>query len=368
MKMSSAAIRSTMRFTFIMAFVAATVGCGKTPPASFRLNMVQATKTAAPESGMEKPWSSWANDRQKQVATILEAMYGTPDAPVALAETGLDLAKLQLAAGPVRSDIVGRKNGLYREHCAHCHGISGDGMGPTAAFLNPYPRDYRPGKYKFKSTWRDARPARDDLTRVLHDGVPGSSMPSFALLPPEKFDALVEYVRYLSMRGETELALYTYAEQELGIDDTMPTTKDFLVDEILTPIVEKWQGAEEARIPIAAVPANLDFTKPGDDLANQESVARGRALFHGDGGCVKCHGAEKRKGGLRLDAKRFALKGGETGPTALVPGDADKSLVYTMSAHAPDHEDVMPSKGKLLSLSEIETIKRWIDQGGAWPD
>ena len=279
-----------MRFTFIMAFVAATVGCGKTPPASFRLNMVQATKTAAPESGMEKPWSSWANDRQKQVATILEAMYGTPDAPVALAETGLDLAKLQLAAGPVRSDIVGRKNGLYREHCAHCHGISGDGMGPTAAFLNPYPRDYRPGKYKFKSTWRDARPARDDLTRVLHDGVPGSSMPSFALLPPAKVDALVEYVRYLSMRGETELALYTYAEQELGVDDTMPTTKEFLVDEILTPIVEKWQGAEEARIPIAAVPTTLDFTKPGDDPANHESVARGRALFHGDGGCVKCHG------------------------------------------------------------------------------
>jgi mono/diheme cytochrome c family protein len=217
-------------------------------------------------------------------------MYGTPDEPVALAETGLDLAKLQLAAGPVRSDIVGRKNGLYREHCAHCHGISGDGMGPTAAFLNPYPRDYRPGKYKFKSTWRDARPARDDLARVLHDGVPGSSMPSFALLPPAQLDALVEYVRYLSMRGETELALYTYAEQELGVDDTMPTTKEFLVDEILTPIVEKWQGAEEARIPIAAVPVTLDFTKPGDDPANQESVARGRALFHGDGGCVKCHG------------------------------------------------------------------------------
>ena len=62
------------------------------------------------------------------------------------------------------------------------------------------------------------------------------------------------------------------------------------VDEILTPIVEKWQGAEEAAIPIAAVPANVDFSKPGDDPANRESVARGRTLFHGDGGCVKCHG------------------------------------------------------------------------------
>jgi mono/diheme cytochrome c family protein len=278
------------RFTAALVVVAASVGCGKTPPASFRLNMVQATKTAAPESGMEKPWAAWAGERQKQVATILEAMFGTPDDPVALAETGLDAAKLRLAAGPVRSDIVGRKNGLYREHCAHCHGISGDGMGPTAAFLNPYPRDYRPGKYKFKGTWRDARPAREDLTRVLHQGIPGSSMPSFALLPPAQVDALVEYVRYLSMRGETELALYTYAEQELGVDDALPTTKEFLVDEVLTPIVEKWEGAESARIPVAAVPAGLDFTKPGDDPANRESVARGRALFHGDGGCVKCHG------------------------------------------------------------------------------
>jgi len=110
--------------------------------------MVHATKTATPESGLEKPWATWAGNRQQQVATILEAMFGTPDSPVALPETGLDAAKLQLAAGPVRSDIVGRKNGLYREHCGHCHGISGDGMGPTAAFLNPYPRDYRPGKFK----------------------------------------------------------------------------------------------------------------------------------------------------------------------------------------------------------------------------
>ncbi|MFM7206641.1 MAG: c-type cytochrome [Planctomycetaceae bacterium] len=279
-----------LRTLAILGITVAAVGCGRTPPASFRLNMVQATKSAAPESGMEKPWAPWARQRQAQVATILEAMYGTPDAPVALAETGLDLAKLQLAAGPVRSDIVGRKNGLYREHCAHCHGISGDGMGPTAAFLNPYPRDYRPGKFKFKGTWRDGRPAREDLVRLLHQGVPGSSMPSFALLPPAQVEALVEYVRFLSMRGETELALYSYAEQELGVDDAFPETREFLVDEILTPIAEKWQGAEDAAIPVAAVPATVDFSKPGDDPANRESVARGRALFHGDGGCVKCHG------------------------------------------------------------------------------
>jgi mono/diheme cytochrome c family protein len=265
-------------------------GCGKTPPASFRLNTVHATKTAAPEGDLQQSWTAWSQDRQRQVATILEAMFGTPDQPIALAESGLDLAKLRLAAGPVRSDIVGRKNGLYREHCGHCHGISGDGMGPTAAFLNPYPRDYRPGKFKFKSTWRDAKPTHADLVRVLHDGIAGTSMPSFALLAPSQVDALAEYVRYLSIRGETEAALFTYAEQELTGDEQLPTTREFLIDEVLSPIVEKWQAAEDSRIPIAALPAGVDFSRPGDDPANQESVARGRALFHGDGGCVKCHG------------------------------------------------------------------------------
>lgn len=281
------------RCSFVaMIAIAALVssGCGKTQPASFRLNMVQATKTSAPEAGLEKPWAKWSQERQSQVATILLAMFGTPDEPVALAESGLDEAKLRLAAGPVRSDIVGRKNGLYREHCVHCHGISGDGMGPTAAFLNPYPRDYRPGKFKFKSTWRDAKPTHGDLVHVLNQGIVGTSMPSFALLPPAQVDALAEYVRYLSIRGEAELALFTYAEQELGGDEQLPTTREFLVDEILAPIVEKWSSADELQIPIAAVPPGVHFGLPASDPANRDSLARGRALFLGDGGCVKCHG------------------------------------------------------------------------------
>jgi uncharacterized membrane protein/mono/diheme cytochrome c family protein len=83
--------------------------------------------------------------------------------------------------------------------------------------------------------------------------------------------------------------------------------------------------------------------------------------------CVKCHGPEKRKSGLRLDEKRFAMKGGENGP-AIVPGDVTKSGVFTSCSAPPDDEDVMPPKGKLLALSEIETLKRWIEQGAVWPD
>src|SRR5205807_5778428 len=97
--------------------------------------------------------------------------------------------------------------GLYREHCAHCHGITGDGVGPTAAFLNPYPRDYRKGQFKFKSTPAGFKPTHADLKKIVLDGVPGTAMPSFKLLPDLEVEALVEYVRYLSIRGEIERRL-----------------------------------------------------------------------------------------------------------------------------------------------------------------
>jgi mono/diheme cytochrome c family protein len=253
----------------LAAVVAA--GCGRTPPASFRANLVEATKQRL------------TPDQERQVATILEAMFGTPDQPFVLPEAGLDLAKLQLAAGPVRSDIVGRKNGLYREHCSHCHGITGDGMGPTAAFLNPYPRDYRPGVFKFKSTERADKPTHSDLVRILHNGIAGTSMPSFALLSEVQVDALAEYVKYLAIRGETELSLVrAFFELDDDAQGKLPETREFLVGETLTVVADRWKSAADAAIPVPEMPADLDLTA---------SIAKGRELFYGDkANCVKCHG------------------------------------------------------------------------------
>lgn len=269
---SSAPLPSRFRFALLATVLVATAtGCGRTPPAYFRPNMVEATKQRL------KP------EQEKQVATILLAMFGTPDDPVCLPETGLDEAKLRLAAGPVRSDIMGRKNGLYREHCAHCHGVTGDGLGPTAAFLNPYPRDYRPGVYKFKSTERADKPTTADLVRVLHNGIPGTSMPSFALLSQPQVDALAEYVKYLSMRGETEIALLrAFFELDDDAEGKLPETREFLVEETLAPIAEKWQNAADAVIAVPEMPADIDLAA---------SIAKGKELFYGDkANCVKCHG------------------------------------------------------------------------------
>lgn len=292
-------------------------GCGPTPPAAFRLNMVEAISPTAEKDSIAAE-QALTTDQQRQVATVLAAMFGTPDEPVCLPEAGLDGAKLRLAAGPVRSDIVGRKNGLYREHCVHCHGITGDGLGPTAAFLNPYPRDYRPGVFKFKSTERADKPTHADLVRVLHNGIAGTSMPSFALLSPAQVDALVEYVKYLSIRGETELALMRYYF-ELDDEDEgkLPETREFLVDEILQPIADKWASAADAVIDVPEPPSDLDLAA---------SIAKGKELFYGDrANCVKCHGVTGLGDGQANDyddwSKNIVKIEGKL--TSLAQGDLD---------------------------------------------
>jgi mono/diheme cytochrome c family protein len=96
---------------------------------------------------------------------------------------------------------------VYMKNCMHCHGVSGDGAGPTAKYLNPLPRDYRLGLFKFTSTLNPEKPTRDDLTRIVKYGIPGTYMPSFLWLGDKETVSVVDYVRWLAMRGEFEKRL-----------------------------------------------------------------------------------------------------------------------------------------------------------------
>jgi mono/diheme cytochrome c family protein len=102
----------------------------------------------------------------------------------------------RLIIGP--GEVLKHGRMLYAEHCQHCHGVSGDGNGPTARYLNPLPRDYRSAIFKFTSTQTPRRAQRGDLAHIIEEGIPGTYMPSFKLLLPEESTALVEYVLWLS--------------------------------------------------------------------------------------------------------------------------------------------------------------------------
>ena len=149
----------------LLLVTAGFTGCDS-PPANFALDLVYFDKREKQES------AEVSFEQKKDVADVLTALFGTPDAPVlpggdSTISDVIDINNLTLAAGPVGTDENGRVHGLFRQHCVHCHGISGDGKGPTALYLNPYPRDYRRGVFKFKSTERVVAPdARGPQTRA----------------------------------------------------------------------------------------------------------------------------------------------------------------------------------------------------------
>ncbi|HEV3029360.1 MAG TPA: PSD1 and planctomycete cytochrome C domain-containing protein [Planctomycetota bacterium] len=83
--------------------------------------------------------------------------------------------------------------------------------------------------------------------------------------------------------------------------------------------------------------------------------------------CWKCHGADHPKGGLRLDGRSSALRGGDSTDHVLVPGKSAKSdLIARLRSTDPDVR--MPPKGKRLPPDQIELLAAWIDAGAVWPE
>ena len=220
---------------------------------------------------------------QTALLKIVE-LFGTPDSPKWPAEIAVvvDMDKVARAAGPVGRNEAKVERGLYRKHCVHCHGISGDGMGPASALLAPYPRDFRRGSFKFKSTPIGKKPTHADLVKTLENGLTGTSMPAFGTLNHSKefagdVDALAHYVRFLAIRGEVERRLIV----DIVNGDESKESRILLASKV----ADSWRMAESH---LVTAPTLLPADKSEDRL---NAVERGKAVFLSDlTACSKCHG------------------------------------------------------------------------------
>ncbi|HEX3316327.1 MAG TPA: c-type cytochrome [Gemmataceae bacterium] len=238
------------------------------------------------------------------VKKSLDEWFGTPASPKAAdANPSLKLDPETLAAG----------SKLFRVHCMHCHGVSGDGHGVTAKWVVPHPRDFRQMLFKFESVdqgTEDLPPRREDLHRTLTHGVEATAMPAFNLLPSKDIDALISYVMHLSIRGKVEydtfrnLFVYEGNKAELNDIDEEDIPDKMLVFRNLA--YKSWEKAQKKPI----VPRPFPF-----DESNLEqmkaSVQRGYVLFTGDAAknplakevnCVACHKNFGREATFRWDA------------------------------------------------------------------
>ncbi|MEW6777219.1 MAG: c-type cytochrome, partial [Bdellovibrionota bacterium] len=90
-------------------------------------------------------------------------------------------------------DVKAGKAVFLRE-CAACHGDRGDGEGTAAAFIDPQPRDFLQGKFRFRTTPTGTPPATADVLRTIEEGVPGTAMPAFSFLTDEEKRQVAAYV------------------------------------------------------------------------------------------------------------------------------------------------------------------------------
>jgi mono/diheme cytochrome c family protein len=243
-------------------------------------------------------------EKRAKLNQALDAVFGTPAHPTVRGKGFLDLGpswkagdtdmgavatSLDTAAGRLglSEQVLAHGSSLYREQCLHCHGLSGDGRGPTSPWINPHPRDYREGKFKFTSTSQsegERKARKDDLLRTIREGIEGTSMPSFRLYSEDDLNALASYVIHLSMRGETEFQTLKQLLATLGDSQADPVEQ--VTADFLGVIADRWVAAQDALIKPEGSP-----NYPKDSAEFKESVKRGFQLFisQSDAGCISCH-------------------------------------------------------------------------------
>lgn len=234
------------------------------------------------------PAEDTQSDNSPEEAT-LDAASAPSDAAAAM-ETSVDLVdRRQLAHGAV----------VYQKRCSGCHGLTGNGLGDAAAYLQPKPRDYREGVYKFTSTPYGKKPTRQDLVRTIRRGAKGTSMPAFPWMSEEDLNAVIDYVIYLSQRGEVEGQMVIVAEDEYDEDEALEFA-DFV--DMLDTVRGRWTEAElEAVMPVSARPA-----------MDQASIEAGRKIFITEN-CWSCHGKDA-KGQTEWLSQEFLKQQAEAPP------------------------------------------------------
>ena len=399
--------------TAVVVFVG---GCGPTDPEPlvFEPNLVHTMKY---EVAQDVPMEQASDDAY----WIVNEMFGTPEEPklpAVLAEDEdyadiVSMDNLHRASGAAGTE--GR--GLYATHCAKCHAVTGSGRGEIAAIQTPYPRDYRPGMFKFKTTPRGVKPTKSDLAKLLRHGIGGTAMNPIPELTESDIDALVDYVIYLSMRGEVERQtvdgamfdgiiedggriLNTSLRQRIASDEAYVERMDALADaeeltetqeeqleayemnlenweyaeDYVVDVADSWLEADEETLEVPAPPADLPLAENAGDverfrngpeaMAFNESVHRGRELYLGKlASCSKCHGEQGLGNGQVTDYDDWTKDW--TSRVNLDPKNREQ-LVPLLARGALEPKNILPrnfTEGIFRGGKASEELYRRIVQG-----
>lgn len=166
------------------------------------------------------------------------------------------------ASEPITIDFNRYMEGkyVYERNCVVCHGARGDGKGEMGLTIQPRPRSFREGMFKFRSTPFGALPTEADLARTIRGGLSGTGMGMFTHLPDEEVRSVIEYLKSFSRR---------------------------------------WRKAENYAEPLSLPPPPSWLE---DKTASAIHAANGKTLFTAN--CAACHGpAADGKGAAAITLK-----------------------------------------------------------------
>ena len=134
----------------------------------------------------------------------LERLIAAKAAPQRVATAARSLARDLIAShpmpvAPAEPPDLERGAALYATHCASCHGLTGDGRGRLASGMDPPP-------IAFTDLARARQRSVFALQQVIEQGIDGTAMPSFALLPARDRWAMAFHVSGLAFSADTARA------------------------------------------------------------------------------------------------------------------------------------------------------------------
>lgn len=192
----------------------------------------------------------------QRIASIVAALL------LLLAAGGQAALAKPVPSGPMpeeTEELVAQGLGIYFRRCSFCHGLLGDGEGPAAEFMDPRPRDFTLGTFKFRTTESGELPLDEDMFRTVSRGLPGTGMQAFD-------DDLIKN----GLSEQERWAVIAY------IKTFVPEFED-----------EEYDPYKK----IIKLPSNMP-------AYNQDSIAKGKKIFE-RAKCWECHGKQGRGDGQK---------------------------------------------------------------------
>ena len=195
------------------------------------------------------------------ILTFIMLVLGTYSSSHAIA--GITPSK---PSPPPTPELVEQGRGIYLKRCSFCHGLNGDGNGPAADYMDPRPRDFTLGTFKFRTTQSGELPTDADLFRTVSRGLSGTGM--------QAFDS--DLIKN-GLSEEERWAVIAYIK-------------------IFTPEFEDPEFDPVKTGKIVSLPSNQPPYSP-------ELVAKGQKVFE-QAKCWECHGKQGRGDGLKAFDKQ----------------------------------------------------------------